>query len=369
MTLRKLSAAWLAAGIAFAAETIPPAGPLVAHEWGTFTSVAGLDGNPIPWLALGGPSALPCFVHRPDPPVGGGKAVLATVRMETPVIYFYAPRRTTLSVKVALPGGQITEWYPQASKYTGSGIEWNGVEARPGEAPEFPRGAQANHYYEARATDSVPLRAGGEQEKLIFYRGVADLAVPVLPRFTAGGKVEIRYPRKAPAPAVFLFENRGGKVGFRAIEPVLFGAVVAEEPELTSNAAAARAHLAAALVKAGLYPKEADAMLATWRDSWFEEGVRVIYLAPRVMVDTVLPLTIQPAPSATERVFVGRVEIPAPWVQREIVQAAAKGDRVTLQKYWRFLQAFWQEMKKANVPGTTTDLWSIVSFIPERCSQ
>ena len=37
--------------------------------------------------------------------------------------------------------------------------------------------------------------------------------------------------------------------------------------------------VAAALVRTGLFQREADAMVNTWRDSWFaEDGVRVLYL-------------------------------------------------------------------------------------------
>src|SRR5262245_65977662 len=37
---------------------------LTVHEWGTFTAVAGEDGRPVQWMALSGPSDLPCFVKR-----------------------------------------------------------------------------------------------------------------------------------------------------------------------------------------------------------------------------------------------------------------------------------------------------------------
>ncbi len=37
---------------------------LVAHEWGTFTSVAGRSGTSVMWAPLTGPSDVPCFVHR-----------------------------------------------------------------------------------------------------------------------------------------------------------------------------------------------------------------------------------------------------------------------------------------------------------------
>src|SRR6185369_13243373 len=38
-----------------------------------------------------------------------------TIRMETPVIYFYSPRKMTVSVRVAFSKGIITEWYPHAA--------------------------------------------------------------------------------------------------------------------------------------------------------------------------------------------------------------------------------------------------------------
>ena len=86
---------------------------LTVHEWGTFTSVAGKDGAAIDWDALGCKDDLPAFVH--DFGYRGFKWRLAgTVRMETPVIYFYSPREVEANVKVAFPKGLITEWYPQA---------------------------------------------------------------------------------------------------------------------------------------------------------------------------------------------------------------------------------------------------------------
>src|SRR5512134_127873 len=54
----------LAATILASAATVGTnsASEVVAHEWGTFTTVAGEDGQAISWLPLGGPTDLPCFV-------------------------------------------------------------------------------------------------------------------------------------------------------------------------------------------------------------------------------------------------------------------------------------------------------------------
>src|SRR5882672_6798820 len=84
---------------------------LTAHEWGTFTSIAGQDGKAIEWTPLNGSTDLPSFVEHFR--TAETKVNLrGTVRMETPVLYFYSPHETTLSVKVAFSKGVITEWYP-----------------------------------------------------------------------------------------------------------------------------------------------------------------------------------------------------------------------------------------------------------------
>src|SRR5262245_5125611 len=86
---------------------------VVVHEWGTFTSVAGPDGSAVEWIPQQGPSDLPCFVDRARQEAKSW--LRALVRMETPVLYFYAPEDTTLDVRVRFRQGAITEWFPRAS--------------------------------------------------------------------------------------------------------------------------------------------------------------------------------------------------------------------------------------------------------------
>src|SRR4029434_4238923 len=78
------------APIAIAAEQ-PPVN-YIAHEWGTFTSVQGADGNQMPWNPLT-TAELPKFVYD----LIRGKlfdlsktASVSRQRMETPVIYFHS---------------------------------------------------------------------------------------------------------------------------------------------------------------------------------------------------------------------------------------------------------------------------------------
>src|SRR5262245_5485641 len=153
------------------------AADLTVHEWGTFTSVAGPDGRAMDWQPLSGSQDLPCFVTRLNPgsfkvilPAAAGAArpaIKARVRMETPVLYFYAPRETTLRVNVRFPQGLISEWYPQATvpavtmppnftNVVGS-IGWNDVKVMPGSSPAFPTESGKSHYYAARDTDSAPV--------------------------------------------------------------------------------------------------------------------------------------------------------------------------------------------------------------------
>src|SRR6266571_7395957 len=87
---------------------------LTVHEWGTFTSVAGEDGSAIDWDALGCKDDLPGFVNRFGGFNGFRWRLTGTVRMETPVVYFYSSRELDARVKVAFPQGLITEWYPRA---------------------------------------------------------------------------------------------------------------------------------------------------------------------------------------------------------------------------------------------------------------
>ena len=64
-------------------------------------------------------------------------------------------------------------------------------------------------------------------------------------------------------------------------------------------------------------------MVETWRDSWFEEGTRLIYIVPSRVIHAVLPLQIEPGPSAVARVFVGRIELITPALKRTVTEATA----------------------------------------------
>ena len=307
---------------------------VTVHEWGTFTSVAGGDGQATPWRTYGGREDLPCFVST----FGGFKfQINALVRMETPVLYFYSSQNATADVRVDFPGGVVTEWYPQTAPPTNSSIEWRDVRILPHARQNFPTGEESSHYYMARETDAAPLQVATGNEKFLFYRGIGNFPLPIAAKTSADGKVLVRSVGDAPVEGVLLFENHVGKIGYR-IAGTVHEEVALDRPQLDGHRSALFEDLERVLAAHGLYPKEAHAMVNTWRDSWFEEGSRLFYILPKRTVDSVLPLSIQPKPAETSRVFVGRMEIITPEIQDDVKQALARNDKTTLEKYGRFLE-------------------------------
>ena len=321
------------------AELQTPTAPFAAHEWGTFTSVAREDGTAVEWTPLLAPSDLPCFVARSA--FIHKAATPSLVRMETPVLYFYAKQPQTISVHIDFPHGLITEWYPHQSRPERNinTLDWSQVRLAPGPDLAYPMSEAASRYYTARNTDATPLRIGAEQEKMIFYRGVGSFEPPLSARYDADGALEIRNLGNDPLPFAIAFENQRGAVGFRIAENVT-GTVRMKAPELTQDMEQLQSELASRLTAQGLYPKEARAMVNTWSDTWFGEGARVLYIVPRETVDRLLPLTIAPAPEQIQRVFVGRVEALSPRTRDTIVHALRSGDSQTLLAFGRFLQPF-----------------------------
>jgi hypothetical protein len=122
---------------------------------------------------------------------------------------------------------------------------------------------------------------------------------------SAGGKVA----------GLVLVAVRDGRIGFRVLDALETGAeTVALLPEANATTTT---DLAGVIVKeltaAGLYEREARAMVKTWNAAWFtEEGTRLLYLVPRARTDELLPLTIEPKPTEIVRVLVGRHDFLTP---------------------------------------------------------
>ncbi len=326
-----------------------PSNSLTVHEWGTLTSVAGANGAPADWYALGCKSDLPTFVN--DYGYRGFKfALRGTVRMETPVLYFYSQRELNANVKVSFPQGLITEWYPKADykvfhKSTVGGveeqlpanlndidtslrtltgtIEWRNVRVEPNTSPALPVDNGGNRYYAARETDSAPLTIGDQHEKFLFYRGVGRFPVPLLARVSEDGRVVVENERPRAGP-------RGNPVRESRREAGLSACRVFTEHD--DPRFPVTRWLAAGIAS---QPGE---RACSRRDSfrkrptrWSRPGaipglrrVRAsIYVLPTSSVDAILPLQIDPAPLKRTRVFVGRIELITPETIRSVESAIA----------------------------------------------
>jgi hypothetical protein len=322
---------------------------LTVHEWGTFTSVAGESGESVSWNVLGCGSDLPGFVIRQG--LRFKIAQPGTVRMETPVMYFYGWREMTANVKVQFPQGTMTEWYPGvegAPEKVGSVLAWNDIKVQPGAVQEFPTEKTGNRYYAARATDAAPLAIGDQHEKFLFYRGVGRFQVPLNIRVSGYGQVTAENRASSGVPLAILFDNHDGRVRFSAAGSI-DGTVAIEEPAVHADSLTElRKTLQDGLIAQGLFPKEAHAMLETWNDSWFEEGSRLIYIVPGAVVDEMLPLHVDPAPSEIARVFVGRIELVTPETKRAVESAVARADWAAVNRYGRFLEPILRRVYPGN---------------------
>jgi hypothetical protein len=348
--------------------------PLVVHEWGTFTSVQGHEGKQVWWLPHL-KTDLPRFVYARNVEAGGFSGVRllgdkdsgqAILRMETPVIYFYSDTERSVDVRVRLPEGMITEWYPQATRigpaYPASGrgqpivsdslIEWKGVTILPRSTTEASAASlirtrddpQTDHYYSARATDanllrvnSASARKGTEYERDLFYRGLAQIPGPLTATVDpTETQLTLVTTGNETLNTLFVVTIHKGLMRYQKVDRV----TPDKSTDVTLDAAPfaaldeTRAQLMDDMVKTlvsqGLYQKEARAMVDTWKHQWFaEEGSRVFYLLPRAWTDRVLPLEITPRAERVVRVMVGRAELIMPSIERGLkdeITAYKSGD-------------------------------------------
>jgi hypothetical protein len=347
--------------LAFASQfTTAPlqASGYVAHEWGTFTSVQGADGIPIEWNPLV-VSELPTFVYdlvgapgrdsrlvRFFPAKSGFRTLQ---RMETPVIYFYGDSPLTISTEVKFPNGIITEWYPQANplpRATGGALptvrrelKWQGIRLLPDKGVgKLVSDSSSSHYYAARETDAnllaIRTPEGQEEiEKFLFYRGVGNFRAPLVVSMSDDEReITVRNDGSEEIGHAFIYRFQDGNASFRAIGSLPAGtstSIRLPRNENPDTLAAVRTRLGdalrTALVEGGLYEKEAAAMVKTWDDSWLAEpGVRVLYTLPQTWTDRVLPLRLEPRPSAIVRVMVGRAELITPRMELALLREALR---------------------------------------------
>lgn len=358
-----------------------PGQACVVHEWGTFTSLQDENGD-----AVGGINTddepVPSFVHRlaghfllspSEAPPHFFQGVPSchpdvTMRLETPVIYFYPPKGwkpQPVDVRVQFRGGWLTEFFPAATARapgfdaarpdrtfivnstdyvtrfghlsgdaTGE-LSWKnvtlGVEGAGPETDEKVWLAPRD------VSSSVLATSDGEREKFLFYRGVGNVKASVrVVRNSAAKTLEMRSESTAhdlPIAAAWLVEvRRDGACAFRTLGSLSAGrGPLATVQDSFANDAFAPEHLTrlqgemhAVLTQAGLFADEARALLRTWEVSYFKSpGLRLFYLLPRSRIDELLPLKVS-IPSDITRVMIGRIEIVTP-AQRALLAKIAAG--------------------------------------------
>ncbi len=343
--------------------------PLIVHEWGTFTSMSGAEGAGLEGLQHE-EEALPEFVYSrsevrdcPLRKVGWkGLEVPAshvTQKMETPVIYVHSKTRRELKVRVDFVRGLLTQWYPVSDRLgppelacdagpldlrqvERSFLEWdlNVIPPSEGAPAGIPEVGANDPWAFAREVESAylltkprqaPERQGPvEAEHYLFYRGLGTFTLPFgASAESASGPVFVNASDQQVDQVVALEVGPGGTTARYAIRCyVAAGAKV--QSLLTERALAPiesvmgglEADIQKILEGQGLYADEARAMVRTWSRSWFRsEGLRFIYTVPRPLTDSILPLTLTPAPDQLVRVLVGRLEVIPRQTRREVEAA------------------------------------------------
>lgn len=262
-----------------------------------------------------------------------------TQKLETPVIYFYSDDKIEeINVAVDFPKGIITEVYPQTTlnlppvgkvKATASGhAEWNVTVYDRRTRLDVPFVQPTNIWAPSRRVTANFVEshsaAGIENEHHIFYRGLGawDGPISVTSSMT---HIFVENLGSETIPAAWVLVSDGSRRGIvRNLGPIppfakistplhqnhKFDFADPEARQMDLYLIEAGVELEVELVKAGLYPLEARAMVDTWSSSYFKNfGARVLYIAPLSYPDTVLPWKITPAPSSETRVLVGRVEL------------------------------------------------------------
>jgi len=345
---------------------------LVVHEWGTFTSLQDEQGRDLPGVNVDD-EPVPPFVHNLNRFLLASPVLTSehwryrmkgaprrhpqvTMRLETPVIYFYPPAGAKapleLDIEVQFRGGWLTEFYPKAladmdrpggyidfgnlTPETVGNLKW--LKLKVGAAGEFPK-TEEHVWLAPRKVNSAPVTAAnGESEQYLFYRGVANLQAPlrtVMDR--ARGEITIHHrfdaipeaARPSSVRRMWLVDIRGAdRVAFREIRecqvsvdgsPLAMAGYRFEGSDYDpQNLAQLKSRMHAALVADGLFDDEATAMLSTWRQAYFQgPGLRLFYIVPRQWTDHYLPLKIS-RPAKVERVMLGRIELVTADQRREL---------------------------------------------------
>jgi hypothetical protein len=371
----------------------PPNG-YTLHEWGTFTTLSASNGALMPGVQRE-EEPLPEFVeshegmmhHSSWRAAKGWMRPLAnvTVRMETPVIYFYTKDAFDARVEVGFKGGSISQWFPSrtsgetpptvvkdpqgiplekentidfARGYHGS-IRWDVTVTPPGEDAAgrvFKPGETPSWIYPRHPDSAIVSTKNGQSENYLFYRGLGNFTLPVTFSSSGTGRVTIKNNGSDDVSGLLVYELTDDmRARWSTCETVQAGATV--EIDLTGKnplrdqwRAGVYTDTVSMLTRAGLNRKEADAMVQTWWPSYFERsGLRVFWTVPRKFTDSILPLNVTPAPKETVRVLVGRSEVMTPEFEQRLAtdfEGERGAERWSSDRYFPAYQQRVEQLRK-----------------------
>lgn len=352
---------------------------LLAHEWGTFTTVHTEEGNTVEainYLEDYQKNVLPGFVHRIsdfDPLIPFTKSSIKghpdiTMRLETPVLYFYPPANfdynQKIDVNVIFHGGLLNEFYPMGesrhenlhypdrqnennflqkglmNETSKSFVSWKNIQiGGPWALPE----TDANVWLAPRQVESSYVKTeNGETERYIFYRGLAHLKSIIrtehqteYTRKSDQADIERKIMVKVFAPDSWPFKDQtsftiprlwfvyiagNGNLVYAEYKnikvhknkdpakPVKVATLQFTEKDYI-NFHQLRDSIKQALVQDGLFDAEAEAMLNTWNYHYFNKpGARVLFILPKIWADKYLPIQISVEHDIV-RTFIGRIDL------------------------------------------------------------
>lgn len=335
---------------------------LIAHEWGTFTSVVNKDGKMIQGLHHE-EEALPSFVYdlsrventttsanqggvTRNTPVrrrirgprtrGFTPASMdlmpiptftekITQKMETPVIYFYSKKDVDVNVRVDFPKGVISQWFPKVSSVNPSIEAKNGygvwdVKILKEKTAILPETSGNSIWNPSRETNANIIKVDNELEKLIFYRGLGDFDTP-LKVIESNGLVTITNNSRQDIKGLTLLNYREDKFEYIHIKELkALSKITVGDNSKNDNShvfksfvgylESAKKVIVSDLVASGLYKDESEAMVNTWENGYFQtKGLRLLYVLPIEWTEEILPMKMKPTPKELVRTLVGRIEI------------------------------------------------------------
>ena len=353
---------------------------LIVHEWGVFCTFADAKyanaNMKQEWASMP-----PEFYRQfPDRKLRKVEEWDPMAPVDKPIIYFYTDRQNLdVDVKVKFADGAPVVWWPCTAeplddfRVKAPGIcrelHWSGKLKADGTEEvgagfricdytvKTPQDSWVNQArldnaawfvtddatvrvspVNPRPADRLGMRAGrngrmfsfrNQSERFIYYDGLTP-AVSYLSCQDMGERgLKLTNSAKLKIGDVILVDRRDQKHAAMEHFSIEAGGSVTAAAKAQDQDKAAQ-WLLADLRAAGLYEKEANSVLAIWRQGLFDRpGVTAIYLLPRDEYDRMLPLIVNPKPQKVVRVGIvvqGNLEFSAAAMEAKVASLVRKMD-------------------------------------------